>query len=190
MVLLIDNYDSFTYNLYDYILQSEQECKVIRNDELSIEEIKQLEFDNIVISPGPCSPKESGVCMDVLNEFYSEKPILGVCLGHQAIGEYFDALLTKANKPMHGKTSEIIITNHPIFNDLSNTITVMRYHSLILKDVKPPLEIIAKTKEDEVMAIAHNSLPIVGLQFHPESILSPTGLKILDNWFKWIDKQK
>ena len=153
---------------------------------MTLSQIKDLDFKSIVISPGPCTPAESGVCMEVIQEFHLSKPILGICLGHQALGEFFGAKLEKAIQPMHGKTSKIQVTKHPIFNHLKAEIEVMRYHSLVLKAVNTPLEIIAKTAEDEVMAITHNNLAILGVQFHPESILSKDGLQILKNWFDWI----
>lgn len=186
MVLLIDNYDSFTYNLYDYINQLGFNCLVIRNDELSLSDIIKLDFNSIVFSPGPCTPSESGVCMEVIQHYYQSKPILGICLGHQALGQFFNAQLKKALKPIHGKTSMIQLDEHPIFKDLSSEIEVMRYHSLVLHVVKSPLKVISTTSSNEVMAIAHETLPIAGVQFHPESILTQDGLQILKNWFNWI----
>lgn len=190
MVLLIDNYDSFTYNLYDYILQLNRHCTVVRNDELSIEEIEKLEFESIVISPGPCRPESSGITNEIIAKYHLSKPILGVCLGHQALGEFFGAKLEKAIKPVHGKTSNIKLSAHPIFKDLGNSSEVMRYHSLVLQDVKAPLKVIATTNKNEVMAVVHESLPLAGIQFHPESILTKDGLKILVNWFEWIESKK
>lgn len=187
MVLLLDNYDSFTYNLYDYIVQLGQPCTVVRNDEMSEDEIADLDFTSIVISPGPKTPKEAGITMQVIDTFHSTKPILGICLGHQAIGEYFGATLAKAPQPMHGKTSVISHTNHWLFNELPDTFDVMRYHSLILNDVeRTPLQVLAHTEAGEVMAIAHTHHQIAGVQFHPESILTPHGLQILRNWFQHI----
>jgi anthranilate synthase/aminodeoxychorismate synthase-like glutamine amidotransferase len=184
LVLLIDNYDSFTYNLYDYIKQLGKDCIVVRNDEMTIEEIDQLVFSSVVISPGPCRPVDSGITNDVIAKYYQTKPILGVCLGHQALGEFFGASLVLAEKPMHGKTSVIQLSNHPIFKGLGSTTEVMRYHSLVLKNIQPPLQVVAQTQSGEVMAIAHQSLPLVGIQFHPESILTTHGLKMLENWFE------
>lgn len=183
MVLLIDNYDSFTYNLYDYIKQLGFDCKVFRNDEISILEINAIEnLEAIVLSPGPGIPKNAGIMPEVLAQFYDKIPILGICLGHQAIGEFFGAKLVKANKPMHGKTSEIIPKKHFLFNGIIGDFEVMRYHSLLLENVSKPLEIIAETKSKEVMAIAHHSLPIIGIQFHPESILTKNGLIMIQNF--------
>lgn len=187
MVLLLDNYDSFTYNLYDYMMQLGQVCTVVRNDEKSIAELETLNFSSILISPGPKTPREAGITMQVIDKFYATKPILGICLGHQAIGEYFGATLTKAAQPMHGKTSMITHSKHYLFNDLPDAFEVMRYHSLILKNVEAtPLQVLAQTDTNEIMAIAHQQYNIAGVQFHPESILTPHGLHILRNWFKHI----
>jgi len=187
LVLLIDNYDSFTYNLYDYILQLGFQCKVIRNDEYTIDQIERIKFDSIVLSPGPGKPQESGVTMEVIERFHKKKPILGICLGHQAIGLYFGAELCKAKLPMHGKIAEIQINNSKrLFGQLNNRLEVMRYHSLILEKVCSPLKTVAATIEGEIMAIEHETLPIAGVQFHPESILTIEGLQILKNWFHSI----
>jgi len=187
MVLLLDNYDSFTYNLYDYVLQLGHECKVVRNDEMSLEEFDSINFSSAIISPGPKTPHEAGITMQFIERFHLSKPILGICLGHQAIGEFFGAQLVKAAKPMHGKTSVITHTGHFLFDGLPKQIEVMRYHSLVLTKLDTlPLNVIATTAESEVMAIAHNQLKIAGVQFHPESILTPLGLSILSNWFKHI----
>ena len=185
--MLIDNYDSFTYNLCDYIQQLGFQCKVMRNDEFSIDQIERFKFDSIVISPGPGTPQESGITMEVINRFHKSKPILGICLGHQAIGLYFGAQLCKAKLPMHGKTSMIEVNNSKrLFGPLNDQLEVMRYHSLILKEVCSPLQVVATTAQNEIMAIEHESLPIAGVQFHPESILTESGLLILRNWFQSI----
>lgn len=187
MVLLLDNYDSFTYNLRDYVLQCGKECMVIRNNEWLLGDIEQLEFSSIAISPGPKTPKEAGITMEVINRFRLVKPILGICLGHQAIGEYFGAQLVKASQPVHGKTTRITHRQHYLFKNIPSPAEVMRYHSLILTGIeKTELETIAYSDKQEVMAIAHPKLPIVGVQFHPESILSSTGLQLLKNWFAHI----
>ena len=187
MVLLIDNYDSFTYILRDYLLQANQEVYTIKNDEVTLEYLKAKTFSSIVISPGPNSPSMSGITMDVINHFHETTPILGVCLGAQAIGEFFGMNLIKASKPMHGLTSTIHIKHHPIFELLPEKFQVMRYHSLILQNKKTTfLNIIAETELQEVMAIAHKHLPIVGLQFHPESVMTENGLMMIKNWFKNI----
>lgn len=166
------------------------DCKVIRNDELKLREIEELSFEAIVVSPGPCTPSESGVTMDLIHRFHTSKPILGICLGHQALGLYFGANLQKAIVPMHGKTSIInILKASSLFEGLGEKIEVMRYHSLVLSDVKSPLTVIARTNSQEIMAIQHESLPIAGVQFHPESILTVYGLNILKNWFESIKKK-
>lgn len=189
MVLLLDNYDSFTYNLYDYVRQLGKECLVVRNNELELNAIAKLRFNSIIISPGPCTPSESGICLSLIEKYYLTTPILGVCLGHQAIGQFFGAQLEKAEKPMHGKTSVIHLNEkHFIFNNLDEEISVMRYHSLVLQNIKHPLRAIASSSNGELMALCHETLPICGLQFHPESILTPCGMQILRNWFEYIDK--
>ncbi len=189
MVLLLDNYDSFTYNLYDYIKQLGLECVVIRNDELTLIEIKKIDFDVIVISPGPGIPKNSGICMELIAFYQDKLPILGICLGFQAIGEFFGAKLEKAIKPMHGKTSWIQIKKPGrLFKNLDKQIEVMRYHSLVLKEFPNTLLILAKTGEQEVMAFEHKTLPLAGVQFHPESILTKDGMMILKNFFRSIGK--
>ncbi len=182
-LLIIDNYDSFTYNLYDYFLQLNTVCEVLRNDERSLEEFKALEFDALVLSPGPKQPKDAGVLMELIDYFHDKKPILGICLGHQGIGEYFGATLKKAKLPVHGKTSTLFHQKHLLFESLPGQFEVMRYHSLILEKIKnTPLGIIAQTADGEVMAIQHDTLPILGVQFHPESILTEHGLQLLKNW--------
>lgn len=189
MVLLIDNYDSFTYNLYDYILQLGYACKVIRNDELSLDEIRKLNFDSIIISPGPGIPKDAGVCMELIETFFKDKPILGICLGYQALGEFFKAKLVKGIKPMHGKTSKVKLSAFSIiFKKIASPTQVMRYHSLVLEDFKRPLRITGESEEGEIMAFEHDELPIAGVQFHPESILTPQGLLMLKNWFDSLNQ--
>ncbi|MFM2226590.1 MAG: hypothetical protein RJA07_2792 [Bacteroidota bacterium] len=183
MILFLDNYDSFTYILVDYFKQLGLDIIIKRNDEITIEEIKLLSIQAIVLGPGPNAPKDSGVMMDIIKEFYLDLPILGICLGHQAIGEFFNSKLIIANEPMHGKTSLIKHFNHTIFKDIPTQLNVMRYHSLILENINTnELEIIAQTNNNEIMAIAHKSLPIIGFQFHPESILTEYGLLLLSNW--------
>lgn len=188
MVLLLDNYDSFTYNLRNYILQLGQECMVVRNDEMTIEQLRALHFSSAIISPGPKTPENAGVTMQFIEQFYTSKPILGICLGHQAIGQFFGGKLVKATVPMHGKTSVITHTGHFLFKNMPSQIEVMRYHSLILNQLdNTPLNVIASTQPDnQIMAIAHNTLKIAGVQFHPESILTPHGLAMLSNWFNHI----
>ena len=188
-ILLIDNYDSFTYNLYDYFLQLNVHCDVIRNDEPFLQHHPLYNYDGIVLSPGPKSPKDAGQLMNLIKQYHQEIPLLGICLGHQGIGEFFGAKLRKANSPMHGKTSEIVHRHRSIFNGLPENFKVMRYHSLILENLDEcPLEIIAQTEDAEIMAIKHQTLPICGVQFHPESILTEHGLALLENWLKTMIK--
>lgn len=185
MIVLIDNYDSFTYNLYDYVLQQNVSCQVFRNDECTIEAIEILAPKGIIISPGPCTPSESGISNQVIHHFHQKLPILGVCLGHQAMGELFGAKLIQAAYPMHGKTSQIHLDNSlPIFNNIPETISVMRYHSLILENVPRDFKLIASTSAKEIMAIHHQELPLIGLQFHPESILTEYGIQMITNFVK------
>ncbi len=187
MVLLLDNYDSFTYNLRDYILQCGQQCVVVRNDEKSLDEIEQLNFTSAIISPGPKTPAEAGITLQFIERFYLQKPILGICLGHQAIGEFLGAKLVKAAKPVHGKTSVITHNNNYLFRHLPAQLEVMRYHSLILTQLQnTPLQVTATTAHDEIMAFAHPVLKLAGVQFHPESVLTTHGLQIMKNWFEEI----
>lgn len=188
MILLIDNYDSFSYNLYQLIGSINSDIQVIRNDEKTIEEIEQLNPDVIVISPGPGKPKDAGIIEDVIKYFYNKKPILGVCLGHQAICEAFGSEITYAKKLMHGKASMIEVENDPIFKDLPTHFEVARYHSLAVneKTLSNQLKVIAKTDDQEVMAVKHIDYPVYGLQFHPESILTTNGKVIIKNFLEGI----
>lgn len=184
MILLIDNYDSFSYNLYQYIGTINPDIKVIKNDELTVEEIKKLNPSHIVISPGPGRPADAGVIEDIAKNIH-DIPILGVCLGHQAICEAYGMTITNAKKIYHGKKDRITLDNTlDIFKGLDKEIYVARYHSLVAVGDNNELEIIAKSKDDEIMAIKHKDYPIYGLQFHPESILTKDGMKILKNFFE------
>lgn len=185
MILLIDNYDSFTYNLYQFIGSMNPNVKIIRNDQYSWEEIKQMKPERIVISPGPGKPKNAGVCEEVILKLKEQIPILGVCLGHQAICETFGGKIIHAKKLMHGKTSSIEIdTKNKLFRGLKEEIKVARYHSLAvsLNEFPDCLKVIGKTKEDEIMAVKHKDYEIYGVQFHPESILTENGIKIIENF--------
>jgi len=186
MILVIDNYDSFTYNLVDYFGKvSDKDIQVYRNDKITCEKIKELSPSHIVISPGPKTPKEAGISKDVIDYFKGKIPILGVCLGHQAIGELFGATVIRAKYLMHGKTSLISYTEHPLFKDIENPFQATRYHSLVLAQETIPdcLSVIAHSTDDnEIMAIAHKTFPIYGVQFHPESICTPAGLILLRNF--------
>ena len=185
MILLIDNYDSFTYNLVQFFGMLNPAVKVIRNDQLGVEEIKDLSPTHIILSPGPGYPKDAGVCEDVVRKLGKDIPILGVCLGHQGICEVFGAQITHAKKLMHGKQSLISIENtDPIFKGLGQQILAARYHSLIAaSEAFPPcLTVIGKDGNGEIMAVKHKEFPVYGLQFHPESILTPDGMTILKNF--------
>lgn len=185
-ILLIDNYDSFTYNLYDYILRLGASCEVFRNDEISLAATQQKHFDALLISPGPKRPVEAGITMELIDFYHDKYPILGVCLGHQALGEYFGASLVKAKLPMHGKTSWIQHCQKSIFKDLPSSFLVMRYHSLLLENLPDVLEKLAATEGGELMAMQHRELPLVGVQFHPESILTAYGLPLMANWLQLV----
>lgn len=184
MIVLIDNYDSFSYNLYQLIGNINPDIKVFRNDKVTLDEIKNLKPEAIILSPGPGRPEDAGICIDIVNEFKGKIPILGVCLGHQAICAAFGGEIGYASELMHGKSSQITFDeNTPIFKNLTSPITVGRYHSLSLNG-KPPqeLEVIARSEDGEVMAVKHKIFPIYGLQFHPESILTPSGFTIIKNF--------
>lgn len=183
MLLFIDNFDSFTFMLVDYFKQLNFEVVVKRNNEITCEAITQLQPQAIVLGPGPNTPKDSGVLMEVIEKFHDKIPLLGICLGHQAIGEYFGATLIKAEKPQHGKTSAIYHQHHLLFENITSPFEAMRYHSLLLKNVEQTdLQISCKTAADEVMGIIHPKYNCIGLQFHPESVLTKDGLQILKNW--------
>ena len=190
MILLIDNYDSFSYNLYQLIGEVKPDIMVSRNDKITLDEIKDLNPEAIILSPGPGKPENAGICVELVREFYNKIPILGVCLGHQAICAAFGGKVSYAKRLMHGKSSNISLDYDYLFKGLPSEITVGRYHSLSLVEDSLPdcLEIISKAKDDgEVMAVRHKEFNIYGLQFHPESILTPDGLTIIDNF---LDKVK
>lgn len=184
MLLVIDNYDSFTYNLVQYFGELGTQMKVVRNDAMSLDEIRELAPEKICISPGPCTPNEAGISCDVIREFGETTPILGVCLGHQSIGQVFGGEVIRAEKLMHGKTSPVFHTGKSVFKGLSNPFTATRYHSLIVKRDNLPecLEITAETENGTIMGLMHKEFPIHGVQFHPESILTEDGMKILENF--------
>ena len=183
-LLVIDNYDSFTYNLVQYFGQLKATVEVFRNDAISIEELNVDVFDGIVISPGPCDPDRAGISLNVIEKYQASKPIFGVCLGHQCIGQAFGGKVVRANKLMHGKTSPIEHDNRNLFKDLPNPLTATRYHSLLLEQSTLPecIKVTAQTKEGEIMGIEHTSLPIWGVQFHPESLATEKGIMILKNF--------
>ena len=187
MILLIDNYDSFSYNVYQLIGSIDPDIKVIRNDELTVNEILALAPSHIIISPGPGRPCDAGVCEDVIRAAAGKIPILGICLGHQAICETFGAEITYAKQLMHGKKSVITFDSSPMFEGLNGEIEVARYHSLAASDKNFPadtLRITARTSDGEIMAVEHKEFPVFGLQFHPESILTQNGKKIVENFLK------
>ena len=181
---MIDNYDSFTYNLVQYLGSLGAKVEVKRNDEVTLEEIKNISPDAIVISPGPCTPMEAGVSVDVVRTFYKEIPILGVCLGHQSIGVAFGGKIVRAKRLMHGKTSQIFHDGSDIFEGLPNPFTAVRYHSLVVEEKSLPnvLKITARSEDGEIMGLKHVEFPVFGVQFHPESVLSEHGLDLLRNF--------
>ena len=184
MILLIDNYDSFTYNLYHYLGELGQKVQVYRNDKITLEQIEELQPEKIVISPGPCTPKEAGISCAVIRRFGQKTPILGVCLGHQCIGAAFGGEIIRARTIMHGKLSDIIHDSQAIYRSLKNPFAAMRYHSLVIDPnrLPPELSISARTSDDVIMGVRHRNFPIEGVQFHPESILTGEGKKLLKNF--------
>ena len=191
MLLMIDNYDSFTYNVVQYLGELGADVKVVRNDELSVAEIEALQPERIVVSPGPCTPSEAGISIEAIEDFGGKLPILGVCLGHQSIGQAFGGDVVRARQVMHGKTSAVFHNNTGVFEGLNNPLTVTRYHSLIVKLETLPdcLEVTAWTQHDdgsvdEIMGLRHKTLNIEGVQFHPESILSEQGHELFANFLK------
>jgi len=191
MILLIDNYDSFSYNLYQLIGQVNSDIMVSRNDKITVEGIRDLNPEAIILSPGPGKPENAGICMDLVREFHDEIPILGVCLGHQAICAALGGEVSHAKRLMHGKSSKISLDYDFIFKSLPSEISVGRYHSLSLVEDSLPdcLEIISKARDDgEVMAVKHRDFNVYGLQFHPESILTPDGLTIIENFLEKVER--
>jgi anthranilate synthase/aminodeoxychorismate synthase-like glutamine amidotransferase len=184
MILLIDNYDSFTYNLYHYLGELGAQVTVFRNNKITLEEIESLRPEKIVISPGPCTPKEAGISCQVIRRFGKKIPLLGVCLGHQCIGAAFGAEIVRAPSIMHGKLSEVTHDGRTIFRSLKNPFAAMRYHSLVInpESLAGELSVSARTADDVIMGIRHKTFPIEGVQFHPESILTDEGKKLLKNF--------
>ena len=186
MILMIDNYDSFTYNLVQYLGELGANLVVHRNDKITLDQIEALAPEKIVISPGPCTPREAGISCDLIRQFAGRVPLLGVCLGHQCIGDVFGGDVVRAGRLMHGKTSMIHHNGEQIFDDLDNPFEATRYHSLIVKKETLPdcLELTAWTNQDEIMGFRHKDYPIWGVQFHPESILTSEGKKLLGNFLE------
>jgi len=184
MLLMIDNYDSFTYNLVQYFAELGEKIVVFRNDQITVDKIAALNPDRIVISPGPCTPNEAGISLSTIDEFARDIPILGVCLGHQSIGQAFGGKIVHAKQLMHGKTSLIYHHSTGVFRNLPNPFIATRYHSLVIERASLPdcLEVTAWTEDDEIMGIRHKTLAIEGIQFHPESILSEHGHQMLQNF--------
>ena len=194
MLLMIDNYDSFTYNVVQYLGELGADVKVVRNDELTVAEIEALKPERIVVSPGPCTPNEAGVSVPVLKHFAGKLPILGICLGHQSIGQAFGGDVVRARQVMHGKTSPVYHHDQGVFSGLNNPLTVTRYHSLVVKRETLPdcLEVTAWTQHedgtlDEIMGLRHKTLNVEGVQFHPESIMTPDGKALLQNFLDRVE---
>ena len=189
---MIDNYDSFTYNLVQYLGSLGAKVIVKRNDEIELQEIKKIDPDAIVISPGPCTPKEAGISVPLVKSYYKEYPILGVCLGHQSIGYAFGGKIVNAKRLMHGKTSQIFHNGEGVFKNLPSPFTAVRYHSLVIdKETLPQeLKITAESDDGEIMGIQHVKYPVFGVQFHPESILSQYGMEVLKNFLEIAEGMK
>ena len=189
MIILIDNYDSFTFNVYHYLSEIGAKVEVIRNDKITSEEVIQKKPEALIISPGPCTPNEAGICLNLIKKSFSTIPILGICLGHQSIGQAFGAKIIKCKEIKHGKIDNIIHNNHILFNGISNDFKATRYHSLIIDNnsMSSDFDIIAKTENNIIMGIAHKKRNIFGLQFHPESIGTKKGKNILKNFLDIIN---
>ena len=184
MILLLDNYDSFVYNLSRYVRELGEHPVVVRNDKISLAEIRELAPTHIIVSPGPCSPTEAGISVSAIREFGATIPILGVCLGHQAIGTAYGAEIVRARKPMHGKTSRIHHDGSDLFTGVPSPFTATRYHSLVIApdSLPPSLRVTATSEDGEIMAVAHRTDPVVGVQFHPESALTENGYWLIDHF--------
>jgi anthranilate synthase/aminodeoxychorismate synthase-like glutamine amidotransferase len=186
MIVLIDNYDSFTYNLVQYFGEQVDDVRVFRNDAITVEEVRALNPEHIVVSPGPCTPNEAGISVELIEKLGKDFPILGVCLGHQSIGQAYGGNIIRAERIMHGKISQMYHNGHPLFAEIESPFDATRYHSLIIERSSCPecLEIIAETDAGEIMSVAHREHPVWGLQFHPESILTGCGKQIIKNFLK------
>ena len=189
MILLIDNYDSFTYNVKHYLNEVGAKVETYRNDKISLNEIHDLQPKAIVLSPGPCTPNEAGICLELIEKFKDQLPILGICLGHQSIGQAFGAKIVKCEEIMHGKIDKMKHNNHKIFKNIENNFSATRYHSLVIdrKTLSSEFIITAETGKNIIMGIAHSNLPIYGFQFHPESIGTDVGKNLLKNFLTLIN---
>ena len=192
MILMIDNYDSFTFNIVQYLGQMGQDVQVYRNDKISIDGIRKLTPQAIFLSPGPCSPREAGITVDVIREFHTSVPLMGICLGHQSISYAFGGDIVRAGRIMHGKVSPVEHDGKTIFAGLPNPFTAGRYHSLLVRPESLPdcLEVSARTAEGEIMGLRHKEYPVEGIQFHPESVLTPQGKRILRNFLKKLSDKR
>jgi anthranilate synthase/aminodeoxychorismate synthase-like glutamine amidotransferase len=192
MILMIDNYDSFTFNIVQYLEQMGEKVETYRNDKITPEEIKRKKPRAIFLSPGPCTPKEAGITVDVVREFYKDVPLMGICLGHQSIGYAFGAKIVRADRIMHGKISQVKHDGKTIFAGIPNPFPAGRYHSLIVvRETLPDfLEVSAETEEGEIMGLRHKEYPVEGIQFHPESVLTPQGKRIIRNFLKYTGKKE
>lgn len=192
MILMIDNYDSFTFNIVQYLGQMGEDVQVYRNDKITLDTIHQLKPQAIFLSPGPGAPREAGITVDVIREFYTSVPLMGICLGHQSIGFAFGGEIVRAGRIMHGKVSPILHDGKTIFAGLPNPFTAGRYHSLVVRPETLPacLEVSARTAEGEIMGLRHKEYPVEGIQFHPESVLTPQGKRILRNFLKILGRKE
>lgn len=192
MILMIDNYDSFTFNIVQYLAQMGEDVRVFRNDRITLEEISRLNPQLIFLSPGPCSPVEAGITVEVVRNFHKSVPIMGICLGHQSIGFAFGGEIVRARQIMHGKTSLMRNDGKTIFTGLPNPFSAGRYHSLVVKRETLPdcLEISAETEDGEIMGLRHRQYPVEGIQFHPESVLTPQGKRIIRNFLKYTGRKE
>jgi anthranilate synthase/aminodeoxychorismate synthase-like glutamine amidotransferase len=192
MILMIDNYDSFTFNIVQYLQQMGEDVRVCRNDRIKSRDIEKMKPAAIFISPGPCSPREAGISVDIIRDFYQTVPFMGICLGHQAIGYAFGGDVVRAERIMHGKTSPVINDGKTIFTGLPNPFSAGRYHSLVVKKETLPecLEVSARTEEGEIMGLRHKQFPVEGIQFHPESVLTPQGKRIIKNFLKYTCRKE
>jgi anthranilate synthase/aminodeoxychorismate synthase-like glutamine amidotransferase len=186
MIVMIDNYDSFTYNLVQYLGEMGEELRVFRNDEVTVEQVAEMKPDHLIVSPGPCTPNEAGISVPLIKEMAGKVPILGVCLGHQSIGQAFGGEVVRAERLMHGKTSPVFHRNVGVFHGLPSPFEATRYHSLIVRRESLPecLEVTAETEAGEIMGMRHRELPVQGVQFHPESILTEGGKELLRNFIR------